>query len=158
MKANRTKENSVQNWKGTNRDLKKVSTLIKKYYTREAGYKLLSQIEKGSLTPKQNVEALYLNARYYIFCFKEDNDITHLEWANDFLDDMVTLAYDKKVHINDLKFIFTRAHVKFQLANLVWEEERKQWLLEKAHHIIDTTLRFNPSNENFLWLRSQLPA
>ncbi len=156
MKTNHTKENSAQNWKDTNRRLKNVRFLIKKESTRELGYELLSQIEKGCLTPKQKVESLYINARYHICCFKEDSDITHLEWANDFLDDMVAFAYDKKVHIVDLKFIFSRAHVKFQLAQLIWDNERKPWLLDKAKHITETNLRFNPENESFLWLKNQL--
>lgn len=158
MKTNHTKENSAQNWKDTNRRLKNVRSLIKKDSTRELGYSLLSQIEKGCLTPKQKVESLYLNARYYISLFNEDNDIESLEWANDFLDDMVVFAYDKEFHIQDLKFIFSRAHVKFQLAQLIWDNERKPWLLDKAKHITETTLRFNPENENFLWLQQQLVA
>ena len=106
------------------------------------------------MNPENKVLYLYINARYHYYMYKAHQDIEALEWSNDFLDDMATYAYEHKIP-TELPMVYTRAHVKFQLANLVWDEDRKPWLLQKAEHITDTSLKFNSTNSSFLWLKSQ---
>lgn len=158
MKHFKTPKQQAQQVKEQQRCLLAIESLIKSETFRELGFEKLNEVDIDSLTPEQLAYYHYLNGRYYVYLFKQCQDIEHLEWANDFFDDMVSTAYKNKVRIKDVRFLFSRAYVKFQLAQLVWDEERKPWLLQKAEHITETTLKFNPENESFLWLKSQLAA
>ena len=151
-------EQVAQQFKENQRCLTAIESLIKSKTYRELGFEKLKEVDTNSLAPEHLVHYHYLNGRYYVYSFKQDQDIEHLEWANDFFDDMVSIAYQKKVRIKDVRFLFSRANVKFQLAGLVWDEDRKSWLLQKAEHICDTVLKFNSENDSFLWLKSQLVA
>ena len=144
--------------KDMKKQLENIESLIKSKTQRELGFEKLKELDTNSLTPEHLVFYHYLNGRYYVYLYREDQDIEHLEWANDFFDDMVSIAYEKKVRIKDVRLLFSRAHVKFQLAGLVWDEDRKPWLLQKSKHICDTVLKFNPQNDSFLWLKSQFTA
>ncbi|HNP66271.1 MAG TPA: hypothetical protein PKH16_00065 [Aequorivita sp.] len=157
MKNSRTLQ-SANNSKDTLRFLKAIRQLIKIPSRLEIGRELLDSIICDFLEPDQKVLYHYVYGRYHANLYKENNDIEELETANDFLDDMISIAFEHKVKIRDPRMHFTRAHVKYQLAHLVWEEERKPWLLEKARHITQSTLRFHPDNSSFIWLQQQLRA
>ena len=73
-----------------------------------------------------------------------------------FLDLMMSSAYENNYKVDEVRFLFTRAHTKVKLAEEVWEDERKPWLLKKANHIIEVSLRHHPLNDNFIWLQKQL--
>lgn len=143
-----------QNPKDALRILKAIHQLIKTEQYREQGRQMLDDIDSQTLTPKDKVTYLYVNGRYHYYMHKEHQDVEALEWSNDFLDDLASYAYEHKVSL-ELPMIYTRAYVKFQLANLVWDEDRKPWLRQKAEHITDNSLKFNPTNSSFLWLKSQ---
>ena len=147
---------NAQNPKDTLRCLKAIRQLIKVPIHRKLGRELLDRIDCDNLESTQRVLYHYLYGRYHANLYKEEKDIEDLEIANDFLDDMMAIAYEFKVKVTDPRMHFTRAHVKYQLAQLVWEEERKPWLLDKAKHITQTTLRFHPDNSSFIWLKGQL--
>ena len=155
-----SKKNPLQleKHKETERCLTAIESLIKSKTFRKLGFEKLNGLKTNTFSPEQLVHYHYLNGRYYVYLFKQDGDIEHLEWANDFFDDMVTIAYEKKVRITDIRFLFSRAHTKYQLAGLVWDEQRKPWLLQKAEHITRIVLKFNPKNDSFLWLKAQLAA
>lgn len=156
MKHLKTLEHIAQQFQENERCLTTIESLIKTKIYREFGFQKLNELNVDSLNPKHLVYYHYLNGRYYVYCYKQDQDIEALEWANDFFDDMVKIAYQNKVSITNMRFLFSRANVKFQLSQLVWGDERKPWLLQKAKHICDIALTFNPKNENFLWLKSQI--
>lgn len=151
-------QQATQQSKENERCLIAIEALIKSKTYRELGLQKLNELDSDSLSPEHLVYYHYLNGRYYTYLYKQEEDVEHLEWANDFFDDMVSIAYKNKVIIEDVRFLFSRAHVKFLLAGSVWDTERKPWLLQKARHITDTTLRFNPNNNSFLWLKDQLTA
>lgn len=155
-----SKKNTLQPQKSKEieRCLTAIESLIKTKTFRELGFEKLNELKTNTFSPEQLVRYHYLNGRYYAYLFKQDGDIEHLEWANDFFDDMVAIAYKKKVRITDIRFLFSRAHTKYHLAKLVWDEQRKPWLLKKAEHITNTVLKFNPNNDSFLWLKTQLAA
>ena len=143
--------------KDTSRILKAIRVLIKTEKYRQQARLMLDDIDASNLIPKHKLEYLYIEGRYYYYMFKHQGEIEALEWSSDYLDDMATYAYDHKIP-TELPMVYTRACVKFLLANEVWDEERKPWLLNKARHIIETSLRFNPENESFLWLQKELSA
>ncbi len=156
MKTAQNREQRTQQEKETRKCLEAIESLIRSKTFRELGFEKLNELDTDTLSPEHLVHYHYLNGRYCVYLYKQNQDIEHLEWANDFFDDMVSIAYENKVRIQEIRFLFSRAHVKFQLSRLVWDEERKPWLLEKAKHITNTVLKFNPKNESFLWLKLQL--
>jgi len=133
-----------------------IELLIKSDTYREIGNELLGKFDTKILSPKQLAHYQYLNARYHVYMYRKDKDLEDLEYANDFLDEMTSSAFNSGYIIKDVRYLFTRAHTKYELAKTVWEEERKPWLLEKARHITQTALRFNPENSSFIWLQEQL--
>jgi hypothetical protein len=135
-----------------------INRLIHSSEKREQGYELLSILEKEELSPEEQVYCHYLNARYYLASYMEDYDIEQLEYAHDFLNDLVQLAFDNNVRISNPWIHYTRANVKFMLAQVVWEEERIDWLLIKARKIVGKVVRLQPQNEDFLRLQKQLAA
>ncbi len=153
-----TSEQPAQNFKETSLTLKAIESLIKVSAYRKVGHELLMKLDSNSFNPKHKVQYLYLNGRYFLYCFKQDNDLENLENSNDFFDDMFKQAHQHKVKITDPRLFYSRAFVKFQLSKLVWDQDRKPWLLEKAKKITYTALRFNPKNDSFLWLEAQLLA
>ncbi|WKD85205.1 hypothetical protein KCTC32516_00545 [Polaribacter huanghezhanensis] len=155
MKTN-NKEQPAQNFKENTQSLKAIELLIKVSAYRKVGHELLMKLDSNSLSPKQKVQYLYLNGRYFLYCFKLDNDLEKLENSNDFFDDMFKQAYEHKVKITDPRLFYSRAFVKFQLSKLVWDQERKPWLLEKARTITNRALSLDNQNDSFLWLQKQL--
>ena len=138
--------------------LQKANRFIHSSEQRENGYELLSHIEGKELTPEERVHCNYLNARYFYLTFIDDQDIEQLEYCHDFLNELVQFAYDHNIFITNHRIHFLRAKVKFLLAQHVWEEERIEWLIIKAKNIVDKILIFDPRNENYLLLQSQLAA
>lgn len=151
-------EQPAQNLRETSNCLNAIELLIKTKEHRELGSELLGKINSQLLSPKHLAHYHYLNARYFVYKFRQENDIENLEYANDFLDQMMSSAYENNYTVEDAKFLFTRAHTKMQLAELVWEEERKPWLLKKANHIVEVSLRHHPENSSFQWLQERLSA
>lgn len=149
---------SNHNCKQTKKCLSAIEALIKAEPYRELGSEKLNELDPEILCPEHLVIYHYLNGRYHFYKFKEQEDIEHLEWANDYFDDMVSLAYDKKVKIEDERYFYSRAYVKYKLAELIWDEERKPWLLKKASDITTKALINNPSNDSFIWLNKRLSA
>lgn len=140
------------------RILKGIRQLIKtKTYKRQA-VEMLERIEPDLLLPKGKVLFQYVWGRVHILQHKENGDIEDLDIANDFLDDMMSIAYEHKVKVTDPRMHFSRAHTKFRLAQLTWDEQEKPWLLEKARHITNTTLGFHPDNDSLIWLKAQLES
>ena len=129
--------------------------LIKSPETRQEAIQILDGLDSSKMSPENKVLYLYVNGRYHYYMHKQYGDIEALEWSNDYLDDLASYAYEHKIPL-ELPMIYTRAYVKYQLANLVWDEDRKPWLLQKAKHITDHSLKFHPTNSSFLWLKSQL--
>ena len=158
MKELNTPEQSAQNLRETSNCLNAIELLIKTNEHRELGSELLGKINYESLSAKHLAHYHYLNARYFVYKFRQENDMEHLEYANDFLDQMMSSAYENNYTVSEARFLFTRAHTKMQLAELVWEEERKPWLLSKANHIVEVSLRHHPENSSFLWLQQKLSA
>ena len=146
---------STQTFKEIAKLLSAIRKLIKVKKYRQQAKQMLDEIDPSTLHPINKVTFLYIEGRYHYLMHKEYGDIEALEWANDYLDDMVSYAYGHKLR-PEAPMLYTRAFVKYQLANLVWDEDRKPWLLEKATHITDTQLRHNPENSSFLWLKGQL--
>lgn len=153
MKKN-PKQN-CQSSKDTSRILKAIRELIKTGKYREQARQMLDDIDSSKLIPNSKLEYLYIEGRYHYYMFKQHGDIEALEWANDYLDDMASFAYEHKIR-TELPMVYTRAYVKFQLSNLVWDEDRKPWLLQKAERITETSLKYHPDNSSFLWLKDQL--
>lgn len=158
MRNLKTPEQTAQENKEVTLYLDAIESLIKTEAYREVGNEMFSKLDSATLTPKNLVRYYYLNGRYFLYLFRLENDIEDLEYANSFFDDMATKAYELGYIIDDCRFLFSRAHTKFQLAGLVWEEERKPWLLKKVKHITETVLRFDSGNQSFLWLKQQLIA
>lgn len=144
-----TKNNNV-------RILKAVRQLLKVKGYRQQAIEMLEGIDLDMLPDEAKVLYNYIYGRYHSILYKEDNDIEDLEIANDFYDEMVAIAYEKKVNITDPRMHFARAYVKYQLSQMVWDEERRPYLLDKARHITQIALRFNPENSSFIWLQGQL--
>ena len=88
-----TKGCQTQNPKELQNSLNAIELLIKSNTYRELGNELLANINPKKLSPKQLAQYHYLNARYQIYTYREDNDLENLETANDFLDDMMATAY-----------------------------------------------------------------
>lgn len=153
-------ENKTKNAE-TPKKTTKLLSLIRKQITNYQNFQearqMLDRIYAYKLHPKQKIEFLYLEGLYHYQMYKKHRDIEALEWANDFLDDMADYAYDRKIYLKQ-PLIFTRAHVKFLLANLIWDEERKPWLLQKVEKITDGQLRGCPNHEDFTWLKAQLAS
>ena len=138
--------------------LKAIETLIKAKPYRELGMEKLNELDTKSLSKEQLVTYHYLNGRYFLYKFKEESDLEHLEWANDFFDNVFSFAFKANIKIKDARLFYSRAYTKFKLSQLVWEEERKPWLLKKATEITEKALQLNPQNESFRWLQNQLLA
>ena len=134
--------------------LSAIRKLIKVDSHRFHARQILDEIDALEFTPAHKLEYLYIEGRYHFLMHKEHGDLEALEWANDYLDEMASHAYDHKLR-PEAPMLYTRAFVKFQLANLVWDEDRKPWLLEKAEHITDVYLTHNSENSSFRWLKSQ---
>lgn len=141
--------------KDTYKSLKRIEKLISNSATREQGSKLLSTLDSTTLCPKDQLNYYFLQARYYVKCYREHKDVEFLEWANDFMDDLITSAYNHNIKVRDNRYHFTRAYVKFQLARLVWDDDRKPWLMQKAKSITCKALEFHPNNSSFNWLQAQ---
>jgi hypothetical protein len=151
-------EHCAQNFKEAERCLEAIESLIKAKPYRELGMQKLNELDTKSLSKKHLVFYHYLNGRYFLYKFKEENDLEYLEWANDFFDSMVAIAFKIDTKIKDIRFYYSRAYTKFRLSELTWEDERKPWLLKKATEITERALQFNPENESFQWLQKQLLA
>lgn len=136
--------------------LKSIRALLKSKSSRPQAVEMLENISSGSLSKYGKVLFHYLWGMVHLLEYKKTNDIDDLETANDFFDDMVVIAFEKKVQVTDPKMHFARAYAKFRLAQMTWEDERKPWLLQKANHITATLLKFHPKDSRFLWLKSQL--
>ena len=135
--------------------LSAIRKLIKVDSHRQQARQILDEIGSSKLYPKNKLEYLFIEGRYHYLMHNEHGDIEALEWANDYLDDMASFAYEHKLR-PDAPMLYTRAFVKYQLANLVWDEDRKPWLLQKAERITSTHLSNDPENSSFLWLKGQL--
>lgn len=146
---------SNKNPKETTKLLTAIRKLIKVKDYRQQSRQMLDTIDASQLAPVNKLEYLYIEGRYHYLMHKEHGDIEALEWSNDYLDDMASFAYEHKLR-PQAPMLYTRAFVKYQLANLVWDEDRKPWLLEKAERITNTHLNFDPENSSFLWLKGQL--
>lgn len=138
------------------RILKAVRQLIKTKAYKKQAMEMLEGIDLDILPDEGKVLYNYIYGRYHSILYKEENDIEELEIANDFYDEMVAIAYENKVNITDPRMHFARAYVKYQLSQMIWDEERRPYLSEKARHITETTLRFNSNNSSFIWLQGQL--
>ncbi|WP_452225601.1 hypothetical protein [Lacinutrix chionoecetis] len=158
MKHLNTREQSAPQFKENKRCLTAIESLIKSESYRELGFKKLKELDADILCNKHYIWDLYLNGRCHIYQYKTTQDIEDLETANDFFDDMATSAFERSVKKLELRFLFTRANTKYKLANLVWEEERKTWLLKKAEHICDVVLKHNPNNDSFSYLKTQFAS
>ena len=158
MKHLQKKERSFQTSKEIIGLLQKANRMIHSSEYREEGYHLLSDIEKQKLTPEEQVQCHYLNARYFYLSFVDDQDLENLEYSHDFLNDLVQFAFDNNIHISNYRIHFMRAKVKLLLAQNVWEEERVEWLIIKAKKIMSKILLKDPKNEEYLTLQSQIAA
>ncbi len=137
-----------------NKVLRKIKNLLSNKYLEKAKQRL-SALESDNLSEKNLLFYYFLQARYYVKLYRQDNDVEHLEWANDYMDDVFHKAYKYNIKIRDNRYYYTRAYVKFQLSKLVWDEDRKPWLLSKAKSITEKALRFYPNNPSFNWLQTQ---
>ena len=144
-----------QNNQETSYLLKAIRSLIKVERYRQEASQILDDLDSGGMNPENKVEYLYVSGRYHYYMYKQHEDMEALDWANDYLDEMATYAYEHKIPTGP-SMVYTRAFVKFKLAELVWDEDRKPWLLKKARHITDTSLKFDPKNSSFQWLKTQL--
>lgn len=148
-------KNSTQPNKEITNLLSAIRKLIKLKDYRQQARQMLDGIDSSKLNPTNKLQYLYIEGRYHFLMHKEHEDIEALEWANDYLDDMASFAYEHKL-CPEAPMLYTRAFVKYQLANLVWDEDRRPWLLQKAGRITSTHLSHDPENSSFLWLKGQL--
>lgn len=158
MKKTSNCKHSEEKCRETKKCLNAIEALIKVKPYRELGMEMLNELDKESLCHEHQVDYQYLNGRYFLYRFKDGNDLEDLEWANDYFDDMASQAYEKKVKIDDPRYHFSRAFAKYKLSLLVWDDQRKPWLLDKASKITENALRFNPNNNSFNWLKGQINA
>lgn len=158
MKNVKTPEQKAQNYKETSLCLKAIESLIKTATYRSIGYKMLNNLDSDQLVPDHKVTYLYLYGRYFTYTYRITKDVEDLETANDFFDDVMQYAFGHDVKVTDFKIFYSRAYTKFQLAKIVWDEERKPWLLKKAKSITDRALSIDNSNDSFLWLQQQLQS
>lgn len=156
MKNLQTPGSSAPDSKDQFRTLKAVRQLIKTKAYKNQAIEMLEKVEIEHLPNEGKVLINYIWGRIHILQYKETHDIQDLEIANDFLDYMIVVAYEHKVRVTDPRLHFSRAHTKFLLAHLTWNEQEKPWLLDKARHITNTTLGFYPENSSFIWLQEQL--
>jgi hypothetical protein len=158
MKKINTLDQKHQCYKETDLCLRAIESLIKTSTFRSVGCEMLNKLDSNQLIPDHKVVYLYLYGRYYSYTFRQTNEIENLELANDFYDEVMQYAYEQKIKIKDFKFFYSRAYTKFKLAQLVWDAERKPWLLQKAVAITNRALAIDNQNDSFLWLQEQLQA
>lgn len=156
MKNFNTPEQKTQNYKETDLCFKAIESLIKTTTYRPIGYKVLNDLDSDTLSPDHKVTYLYLYGRYFSYTYRHTNELEDLETANDYFDDLMQYAFDNDVKVTDFKIFYSRAYTKFQLAKIVWDEERKPWLLKKARSITNRALSIDNTNDSFLWLQQQL--
>jgi hypothetical protein len=158
MKHHKNQGQIALNFKETQKCLDAIESLIKAKSYRELGMQKLNEMDTKSLSKEHLVTYHYLNGRYFLYKFQDENDLELLEWANDFFDSMFAIAFKLGIKIKDARLYFSRAYSKFRLYELIWDEERKPWLLKKATEITEKSLQFDPENESFQWLQKQLSA
>lgn len=137
------------------RILVKCRKQIKSPKTRQEAIQILDDLDSCKMNAENKVQYLYINGRYHYYLHVAHKEIEALEWSNDYLDDMATFAYESKV-VLELPMLYTRAYVKFLLGNLVWDEDRKPWLLNKAVAITERMVTRYPQNDSFNWLKNKL--
>ncbi|MDC7996908.1 hypothetical protein [Gilvibacter sediminis] len=137
--------------------LLKANRLIHCPIHREAGNEIISQIEAMAINPEERLFCYYLSSRYFYLSYMENEDLEFLEYAHDFLNDLVQFAFDNGIKVTN-RMHFMRARVKHILSKSVWEEERVEWLVIKANKIVTHILKKDPYNEEYLELQRQLAA
>ncbi len=158
MKDLKTPGQKAPNYKETDLCLTAIESLIKTTTYRSIGYKMLNDLDADDLAPDHKVTYLYLYGRYFSYTYRETKEVEDLETANDFFDDLMQYAFDHDVKVTDFKIFYSRAYTKFKLAQIVWDDERKPWLLKKAKSITKRAISIDNSNDSFLWLQQQLQA
>jgi len=139
--------------------LENIQTLVDaKQFNRELVFEQLLKINIKFLSPYRQVHYYYVSARFHFNCYKEDNAIEHLELASDLLDAMDELASEQRVRFDRNGYDFTRAYIKFVLANSYWDEYSSPYYLAKASRITDRALTIDPKSQSFKWLKKQLSA
>lgn len=137
-------------------DLKAINAKIKIPQTREAGYQQLQEIDSEELSPGLAMYHSYLKGKYYGLCYKESGNVSQLEQADDFFDEVIFIAMDSGIRTKNPKYLFKRAYTKFILSQVLKKESSRQFFYDKASYLTDVGLRYHTQNDSFIWLKNQL--
>lgn len=137
-------------------DLKAINEQIKASHTREFGYQLLFDITSEELSPGLAMYHAYLKGKYHGLTYKESGSLEDLERADDYFDEVISIAKDNSIRTKNPKYLFKRAYTKFLLSQILKKESTRQFFYEKASYLTDAGLRYHTQNESFIWLKSQL--
>lgn len=137
------------------RCLEAIEAMIKSSTYREDGHRLLLDMDVDTFNDADYVHYHFVQARYYYNTFRSCVNRDFLDRANDYMDELFTVAYKLNVRVSDERYFFTRANVKFELA-IISKQETREWLLDKAKAITEKALQNNPENYSFKYLQRQL--
>lgn len=135
-----------------------IKEIVKTKLLRAEGFVKLQDIDADELSYKHQIYYYYIKGRYYVLTYKDsvEKDIELLNRGNDCYSDMVAIAFDNDISIQDPKRHFARAYCKYLLAQKHTSYEVKAKLLNKVKQITERMLHFKPDNASFNWLLSQL--
>lgn len=144
-----------QNGKATFHMLNTINEMVKSDTFRSIGYEAVKLIDPEVLEPQNQAFYYYIKSRYYYFLYTTHVCFSDLEKANTYIDLMIRSARAGKVRLKSNRF-FVRAHLKFLMAKSSTRTESKEYFLQKADHLVESGLRYDPNSESFLWLRQQI--
>ncbi|WP_452597568.1 hypothetical protein [Pontimicrobium sp. MEBiC01747] len=135
-----------------------IKEMVKTKSLRTEGFEKLQEIDADELSIAHQIYYYYIKGKYYVLTYKDaaEKDIELLNRGNDCYNDMVAIAFDNNVSIQNPKRHFARAYCKYLLAQKHTSQDVKVKLLNKVKQITDRMLHFKPDNESFIWLQSQL--
>lgn len=136
--------------------LKKLNILIKGEKTREQGFSRLKQIEKNNLSTGLEIYCHYLEGKYHSLRYREHGKLEELELANDCFDEIIFTARDNNIFIKNPKYLFVRAHCKFQLAKALSKRPSKEHFYKHSKFLTEKALQYNPNCDNFKWLINEI--
>ncbi len=144
--------------KETRRCLEAIEGMVKTKAYRKHGYQLLEKMDVDEMSIPNRLHLYYVKARYHDNQFIDTSNAEHLESVNDLMDHLFAVAYQENQPVRDIRYFFTRANTKFELASMLQMGSRREWLLSKSKAITDKALEYHPDNRSFRWLKEQLAA
>lgn len=148
--------NSSQQDTQTFKHLKFINSLIKGKATREEGFSKLRIIDKDNLPVGLQIYYHYLTGKYHSLRFRETDRLEELESANDFFDEIIFTARDNNIFIKNKKYLFVRAHCKFEIAKALVKKSSKEHFYQHSRFLTQQALKYNPDCKNLQWLLNEI--